>query len=68
MANLIIQELKYGADAERSGATPVQFLPSMMLSWRKPIMAIHGLPAKAIRKAALDGSIMLPRQAVRQPG
>jgi hypothetical protein len=31
--------------AERAIATPAQFLPSMMLSWRTPIMARAGLPA-----------------------
>jgi len=53
-------------EAERSGATPVQFLPSAMLAWRAPIMARAGLPAKIVLKT-FDDHITLRPRALFQP-
>jgi hypothetical protein len=36
---LFTHQVQYSAESERTGITPAQFLPSMMLSWRAPIMA-----------------------------
>jgi len=43
-------EAPYNAEAEQSITTPVQFLPSTMLSWRTPAMAKLGAPRKIVVK------------------
>jgi len=52
---------------EQSAATPVQFLPSTMLSWRMPIMAVSGLPATAGRKMPYAESLVIRQTELRQP-
>jgi hypothetical protein len=53
-------------EAEGSGATPVQFLPSAMLAWRTPIMARAGLPAKIVLKT-FDDQITVRQNVLFQP-
>jgi hypothetical protein len=52
----------YATEPQQPATTPVQFLPSALLSWRAPIMARHGLPAKLPRKTAAYESSRLVTQ------
>jgi hypothetical protein len=51
VAKLSPTPTRISTNTERAGPTPAQFLPSMMLSWRTPIMARHGLPMRFKVKA-----------------
>jgi hypothetical protein len=65
VTKLFTHQVQLSPDLERSSATPVQFLPSALLSWRAPIIARDGMP-NAGRKV-FDDTVIKTQQNLTQP-
>jgi hypothetical protein len=67
VTKLFTPQMASNAHPEHSTVTPVQFLPSTMLSWRTPIMARSGLPATAGRKTRFLEAAIARQPKASQP-
>lgn len=55
-------QVKYAVEAGAAGATPAQFLPSTMLSWRAPIMPRRNAPIPETKPAGSEAPRTAPGQ------